>query len=99
MFKVKEVAGQLIKSGRFKEAIPLVAKELDEAIAHSLVPTSTIIGLLEDWSYILLDPSDFDEVQTLGNKFIQLAVRIPGYVEQVNREEYEKNKKASYGLS
>jgi hypothetical protein len=99
MFKINELAGSLIKSGRFKDAVPIVINELAIAMRHGVITQEELLnpigGLLARFMHICLDPSDYDSVQKLGNAFIMLALRIPGMVETCSQEEYELNVKES----
>lgn len=97
---VKETAGQLIKSGRFKEAIPMVMLDVMAALHHGVATKDELLGdalgLVAQFQHILLDPSDFEKVQKLGDKFLQLEMRIPGYLRPLSKEEFYKNVKLNY---
>lgn len=99
MFKIHELAGSLIKSGRFKDAVPVVINELAIAMRNGVITQEELLnpitGLLSRFMHICLDPSDFEKVQKLGNAFILLALRTPGMVEVCSQEEYEQNVKES----
>jgi hypothetical protein len=99
MFKIEELAGSLIKSGRFKEAVPHVLNELAIAMRNGVVTERELLnpvcGLLARFMHVCLNPTNVDEVQKLGNAFIMLALRTPGMVEIASKEEYEKNVKES----
>lgn len=97
MFKVTEIAGQLIKSGKFNDAIPVVIDELDYALREGVIMRDEMLALVQDWTHVLLNPSDFEQVQRVGERFISLAMRLPDYVQQVDQTEYKKNIEKSYG--
>lgn len=95
MFKINELSGHLIKSGRFKEAIPKFYDELKECVANGVISFRETTQLSEAFAHILLNPSDILEVNSLGDKMITLVLRIPGKIPTVTEEEFEANVKAS----
>lgn len=95
MFKLDELSGHLIKSGRFKEAIPKFYAELEEARINGVISLKEMTSLSKDFAEILLNPSSYSDVEILGNKLIALVVRIPGKLKKVSEEEFDANVKAS----
>lgn len=100
MNNTDQTAGQLIKSGKFREAMPLVAKEIKLALRNGVAREEELFaensGLLNDFFLVLLNPNDFDFVQQLGNRFINLEMRIPNYLTKVSESEYKKNVESFY---
>lgn len=88
-------SGQLLQMGKFKEAIPLFMHELDLAEKAGFLLRKELFYLISELSEILMYP-DYDRVQILGNKMIQLAMRIPNYLKPVSKEEYYNNIKLNY---
>lgn len=86
MFKIKELSGQLIRSGRFGDAIEPFNQELKRALDNGVITIEELFTLNERFAKILLNPSDFKEVNSLGNAMIQVALRIKGLVEPVDKE-------------
>ena len=85
MFKIEELAGSLIKQGRFKDALPVVGHELSLAIAHSVISRREYFGpdgIMVRLGNILLNPGDTEAVQKLGDDLIYIAIRIPDYVQK-----------------
>lgn len=83
IFKLDELAGSLVKSGRFLEAIPEFLKELNLAMEHGVLTESEIYGqqgVIARFCYVCLNPSNYDEVHKLGSDLILIAMRIPDYV-------------------
>ncbi len=101
MFKVmEELSGSLIKSGKFRQAIPQFTTELRMALKNGVISEQEIFGskgLLNRFSAILLNPSNFDEVQALGNSMLHLALRIPNAVPVVTKDVFDRNVKDSRG--
>lgn len=89
MFKIKELSGQLIRSGKFADAIEPFNQELKLALDNGVITIDELFTLNERFGKILLNPSDFKEVNGLGNAMIQVALRIKGLVEEVDKEEDE----------
>lgn len=89
-------AGQLVKMGKFKDAIPLFYDELYQAIEAGVTNPSEFLNLSEDFSRVLLNPSDFDHVQRLGDKMLSLAMRVPGSMPKITKEEFYANIKLNY---
>lgn len=94
MFKIEELSGHLIRSGRFKEAIPTFNRELQFAINRGVIGLGEVFELNTTFCSILLNPSDVDDVSELANRMIRLALRIPDFVPVVSHD-YEENVKAS----
>jgi hypothetical protein len=97
MFKIEELSGHLIRSGRFRDAIWPFSNEVQAALHHGVITLEELFALQRAFSFILLNPSNPDEVVQLSNRMLKLALRIPGYVPSVGSEEFEKNLKASRG--
>lgn len=91
-----QTAGQLIKSGKFKEAVPLVAKEIKLALRNAVITEGEMESLFVAFSSILLDPSDYENVQVIGDKFLAIELRIPNYLRPVSKEEFYNNIKLNY---
>ena len=89
-------SGQLIKMGKFREAIPMFYDEIHMAMEAGVTNPNEYLGLAEEFSRILLNPSNFDEVQMLGDKMLKLMMRIPGYLPTVSKEEFYNNIKLNY---
>jgi hypothetical protein len=89
-------AGQLVKMGKFKDAIPQFETELMLALEHGVIYNLEVVTLVTDFNSILLNPSNFDEVQGVGNKMLQMAMRIPGYLTKVSKEDFYTNVKMNY---
>jgi hypothetical protein len=94
MFKLEELSGSLIRSGRFKDAIPIFYFEVKMALSRGVISELEMFSLSQDFATVLLNPADVDTVSELGEKMIKLALRIPGLVPVVS-EDYEANVKAS----
>jgi hypothetical protein len=94
MFKIEELSGSLIRSGRFVDAIPAFNRELQFAINRGCITLGELFSLNTMFCNILLNPSDYDEVAELSDKMIKLALRIPDFVPVVCSD-YEENVKAS----
>lgn len=97
MFKIEELSGSLIRSGKFSEAIPKFWSEIQLALQHGIITQAELLECGEYFSRILLNPSDVDEVNALAGHMIKLAFRIPDYVPSVPTEEFKDNVKASRG--
>jgi hypothetical protein len=85
MFKIDELAGQLIKSGRFTDAIPVFGKELEKALAANVVTKTEVFGetgIIARFNRILLKPNNVEDAQKLGDDLICIAIRIPYYVKK-----------------
>lgn len=95
MFRLDELSGHLIKSGRFKDAIDKFYFELDTAKTLGVITYDEFYFLSRQFAFILLNPSDYKEVEALGNKMLNLAIRIPGKLPIVSEEEFKKNVKQS----
>jgi hypothetical protein len=96
MFKLEELSGTLIKSGRFKEAVPVFSHEIRQALAYGILTEKELFEvIIPEWSIILLNPSNFDQVQKFGNMMLQLALRIPNKLPRVSHEEFDNNVKKS----
>lgn len=95
MFKLEELSGSLIRSGRFKEAIPVLLNELFRALKHGVISEDEMRNILTRFGCILLNPSDMVDVRNLSESMLRLVLRIPGYVPTVSYEEFDKNVKAS----
>ena len=89
MFKIKELSGQLIRSGRFADAIEPFNQELRMALDGGVISIDELFDLNTRFAKVLLNPSTFREVNQLGNQMIQVALRIKGLVEEVKKEEDE----------
>jgi hypothetical protein len=88
MFKIDEIAGVMVKSGRFKEAVPKIAAELELALAHRVITMREYFGpngVFERICKVMLNPNDVDAIQKLGDDLIFIAIRIPDYVKKVPR--------------
>lgn len=94
MFKIEELSGSLIRSGRFKEAIPIFFMELKAAMSHAVITDIEMFSLSQAFASILLNPSNHELVEDLSSKMIKLALRIPNMVPTVSVD-YETNVKAS----
>lgn len=88
-FKIEELSGSLIKSGKFNEAIVPFFKEIDHAQAWGVITHNEMLTLQEDFCWLLLHP-DVKKAENLGTRMLNLAIRIPGKVEVV-KEEFDKN--------
>lgn len=97
MFKIEELSGSLIRSGRFKDAIPKFFEELRLALTRGVITEGEMFALSSDFAEILLNPSNIDNVSFVSERMLKLALRIPDYVPNVTTD-YEKNVKASRGL-
>lgn len=95
MFRLEELSGSLIKQGRFAEAIDRFYCEINIARQHGVITLTEFVDLSRAFAKVLLNPSCFDEVQTLGNQMLQLAIRIPNYVPTISEKEFKKNVKES----
>lgn len=98
---MNEVAGQLIKSGRFRQAIPLVLYEMKLADDFGLLTNMEKYGengLLERLFKLMLNP-DYNDAQALGESFMQLAMRIPTYLPQINKDTFLDNVKLNYEVA
>jgi hypothetical protein len=85
MFKIDELAGTLVKSGRFKDAIPVLGKELQMAIEHRVITNQEYFGprgIMARFCEMLLNPNSADAAQKLGDDLICIAIRIPNYVKK-----------------
>ena len=85
LFKIEELSGSLIKSGRFQDAIEVFNKELMEAMYEGVISTSELLGpggIISRFNHILLNPSNLDAVNKLGDDMIYIAIRIPNYVKK-----------------
>jgi hypothetical protein len=88
MFKIDELAGSLVKQGRFKDALPVIGEELRRAIAHQVITNMEYFGpngIMVRLGNILLNPADAEAVEKLGNDLIYIAIRIPDYVKKVDQ--------------
>jgi hypothetical protein len=95
MFKIEELSGSLIRSGRFKDAIPAFHAEIRLALKHGVITEAEMFNLLQGFAAILLCPSDMFGVEVLSESMQRLALRIPDYVPQVSQEQFDANVKAS----
>lgn len=93
MFKIEELSGNLIKSGRFKEAIPKFRYELCRALDHGVIKNIELFDLIEDFNELLLVP-DASKAADIGNRMLQLALRTPDIIE-LTKTEFGKNVKES----
>lgn len=85
MFKIDELGGSLIKSGRWIDAIPKVAQELELAIRHRVISSQEYFGkngVMERLCKMFLNPNDTDAAAKLGDDLIYIAIRIPDYVQK-----------------
>lgn len=94
MFKIEELSGSLIRSGRFREAIPAFNRELQFAMNRGCITLGELFDLNTSFCQILLNPSNVDYVSELSDKMIRLAMRIPDFMPVVTSD-YEENVKAS----
>jgi hypothetical protein len=88
MFKIAELAGTLVKSGRFTDAIPVMGKELQLAIAHRVITNEEYFGpngIMTRFCKMLLNPNSVEDAQKLGDDLIFIAIRIPDYVKKAYR--------------
>lgn len=95
MFKIEELSGSLIRSGRFADAIWPFSNELQAALHHGVISIDEMFTLNRHFNRILLNPSKTEEVVDLSNRMIKLALRIPDYVPVAKQKEFDKNVKAS----
>ena len=87
MFKIEELAGTLIKSGRFVDAINIFGQEVNLAYDYGVITKEELFGpngIIARFNRILLNPADVEEVKKLGDDMIFIAIRIPGYVRKNN---------------
>jgi hypothetical protein len=89
MFKIKELSGQLIKSGRFVDAIKPFNQELRLALDNGVITIDELFDLNTRFAEVMFNPSNFKEVNLLGNQMVQVALRVKGLVEEVKKEEDE----------
>jgi hypothetical protein len=82
-FKIEELSGSLIKSGKFAEAIVPFFRELDEAHGNGVITHNEFLALQQDFCWLLLKP-DVQKAQSLGTRMMYLAIRIPGKVPNEN---------------
>jgi hypothetical protein len=94
MFKIEELSGSLIKSGNFKDAIDPFYAELDEAFIAGCITYNEWLGLSKAFAWILLNPSNYEDVKAVGDKMIALAVRLEK-LPAVSTEEFNANVKKS----
>lgn len=94
MFKIEELSGSLIRSGKFKEAIPTFNRELQFAMNRGCITLGELFDINTEFCELLLVPS-VTEAEDLGNKMIKLALRIPDFVPIVPAVEFDANVKAS----
>jgi hypothetical protein len=90
MFKIEELSGSLIKSGRFDDAIRVFFNELDKAHENGVISRDEMIRLQREFSYLLLRP-DAAQAKKLGDAMLALSLRMPPVAEAV----FEKNVKDS----
>jgi hypothetical protein len=93
---LKFTSGQLIKMGKFKDAITPFYDELAVAMDAKVTNPVECFNISKRFSRIMLNPSDFDEVQAVGDAMLRLIMRIPGYLEPVSKEDFYKNVKMNY---
>lgn len=94
MFKIEELSGSLIKSGQFRQAIPMFNRELKSAVDAGCITLSEMFHLNAEFFELLLIPN-VAKAEDLGEKMIKLALRIPSYVKIVTKDEFDKNVKES----
>lgn len=98
MFKIEELAGSLIKQGRFREAIPKVMNELCIALYKGVITEdelfNPISGMPAVLAQVCLNPTNLKQVNAFGDKLLSLAIRC-GLVEVTTAEEFNKNVKDS----
>jgi len=95
---MNETGGQLLKQGRFKQAIPILLIEMQMAEGVGLLTDIEkwgANGLLERLLNLMLS-ANYDEAQKLGESFMQLAMRIPGYLEEIDKTTFLDNVKLNY---
>lgn len=86
MFKIEELSGSLIRSGKFKEAIPQFNSEMVAAMEAGCLGITEFFFVNEQFQNILLNPSNMDDVEALSTSMIRLALRIPNYVKVIPYE-------------
>ena len=79
-FKIEELSGSLIKSGRFKEAINPFVSELDKAHEKGVITRAEMILLQKAFCHLLLVPVVAD-ARALGDKMLALQLRMPSISE------------------
>ncbi len=83
MFKIEELSGSLIKSGRLKDAIEKFGYELQLSLSKGVLTENEVFGtdgIIARFNRILLNPNNVEEVMKLGDDMIFIAIRIPHYV-------------------
>jgi len=96
MFQIEELAGSLIKSGRFQDAIEVFGKELLLAMGFGVITKEEVFGtdgIIARFNRIILNPCNLDEVNKLGDDLIFIAIRIPDYVRKNNETSSPDNSK------
>lgn len=76
MFKIEELSGSLIKSGRFRDAIIPFISELDKAHAQGVITSGESKMLHRAFCELLLIP-DASSATILGDKMLALSLRMP----------------------
>lgn len=90
MFIIEEVSGALIRSGKLYDAIRPFYSELDMAHAKGVISKSEMEELFVSFCLLLLRP-DAKHAAHMGTKMLQLALRIPDYLEKVGDIEFNDN--------
>lgn len=94
MFKIEELSGSLIRSGKFKEAIPSFNRELQFAVNRGCITLDELFEINTEFCQLLLVPNVV-EAEDLGDKMIKLALRIPDFVPAVPLVDFDNNVKES----
>jgi hypothetical protein len=93
MFKIEELSGSLIKSGRFKDAITAFVVELAAADNAGLVTAVEHMNLQKEFCNLLLVP-DAKAAASLGDKMLALRLRVISRL-SLPKEEFDENVKKS----
>lgn len=93
MFKIEELSGSLIKSGRFKESIGPFILELDVALEKGVITRLEMIVLQREFCHLLLVP-DAIEAKKLGDKMLALSLRMPPLPDSEFHENVRKCRKS-----
>lgn len=91
---MKELSGHLIKSGKFFHSIDVFIEELDLAHQKGVITLEEQKSLMKEFCLFLLNPSRFEEIQDLGDRMLQLAIRMPDYIDSYQKTFYKNIEEA-----
>lgn len=93
-FRIEELSGSLIKSGRFKDSIEPFFLELEQAWENGVITVNELRVLERSFAHLLLVPNA-EDARLLGEKMLTLHMRILSIKQPFDDEAFEANVKAS----